>query len=83
MSTASNRCQTLKNRKKSSKTRLTKARNRLGQLLKSSQDGIRRAANKVTLEFGILEKVIYELKEVVVLGENEHETDSIIENLDK
>jgi hypothetical protein len=28
------------------------------------------------LEFGILEKVIYELKEVVVLGENEHETDS-------
>ena len=35
------------------------------------------------MEFGILEKVIYELKEVVVLGENEHETDSIIENLDK
>ena len=34
----------------------------------------------MTLEFGILEKVIYELKEVVVFGENEHETHSIIEN---
>ena len=76
--------------KKTNKTRLTKARNRLGELLQASQRGIpvskttiRRAKNKVTSEFNILEKGIDALKEAILRAQGEQETDIVIENLDK
>ncbi len=87
-STASKRCRVLESRKKAAKTRLIKAINRLGELLKTPKEGtqtsktIRRAITKLTTEFNIFEKVIGALKEVIVLGEDDRETDVVIENLD-
>ena len=88
-STASKRCRVLESRKKAAKSRLIKAINRLGELLKAPNEGktskttIRRAISKATTEFNILEKVFSALKETIVLGEDEQETDIVIENLDK
>ena len=60
------------------------------ELLQASQRGIptskttiRRAINKVTSKFNILEKVIKALKEAILLTEDEQETDIVIKNLDK
>ena len=68
---------------------MIKAINGLGELLKAPNEGktskttIRRAISKATTEFNILEKVFSALKETIVLGEDEQETDIVIENLDK
>ena len=89
-STGSKRCRVLENRKKAAKLRLVKAINRLEELLKTPKETtkptkttIRRAMAKVTTEFNILEKVIGVLKETMVLGEDDQETDVVIDHLDK
>lgn len=88
----SKKLQNLRNRKKSTKGRLTKARNQLKDLLVARADGsfpskntIRRYINKIKSEFDIIEKIIGALKEIyAVNAEHEENTDidTIIETLD-
>ena len=90
-STVSKKIQNLRNNKKSGKTRLTKARNQLKELLESQQidvalpskNAIRRAVNKVKSESNVIEKIIGSLKEVYATSEEIEGTDTIIEALDK
>ena len=89
-STGSKRCHVLESRKKAAESRLVKAISRLEEQLKTpkeankpSQTTIRRTIAKVTTEFNILEKIIVVLKETIVLGEDDQETDVVIEHLDK
>ena len=84
-STGSKRCLVLESRKKAAKLRVVKAINRLEELLKTPKEAtkpskttIRRAMAKVTTEFNILEKVIGVLKETIVLGEDDQETDVVL-----
>ncbi|XP_028393185.1 uncharacterized protein LOC114517596 [Dendronephthya gigantea] len=87
MSTASKRFRVLKGREKAFKTRL---KIRLEELLQATKEGtltgkttIRRAITKARAELNILEKVTCALKENIVLGEGDQETDILIEQLDK
>ena len=90
VSTASAKIHSLRNNKKSAKTRLTKAKNQLTELLESntlngalpSKNTIRRAVNKIKTELSIIEKIVASLKEVYALNEIE-DADTIIEALDK
>ena len=90
VSTASAKIHSLCNNKKSAKTRLTKAKNQLTELLGSntlngalpSKNTIRRAVNKIKTELSIIEKIVASLKEVYALNEIE-DADTIIEALDK
>ena len=84
VSTASGKIQSLRNNKKSAKTRLTKAKNQLSDLLESntingtlpSKNAVRRAINKIKTELSLIEKIVYALNEIA-------EADTIIESLDK
>ena len=90
VSTASAKIHLLRNNKKSAKTRLTKAKNQLTELLESntingtlpSKNTVRRAANKIKAELTIIEKIVASLKEVYALNGIE-DADTIIEALDK
>ena len=90
VSTASGKIQSLRNNKKSAKTRLTKAKNQLSDLLESntvnetlpSKNTVRRAINKIKTELSLIEKIVASLKEVYALNEIA-EADTIIESLDK
>lgn len=90
VSTASAKIQTLRNNKKSAKTRLTKAKNRLTELMESntlneilpSKSAVRRAVNKIKTELSLFEKIVASLKEVYALNEIE-DADTIIEALDE
>ena len=90
VSTASANICSLRNNKKSAKTRLTKAKNQLTELLESntlngtlpSKNTVRRAVNKIKTELTIIEKIVASLKEVYALNEIE-DADTIIEELDK
>ena len=70
-STVSTKIQNLRNNKKSSKTRLIRARNQLKDLLDNqrpelalpSKNTVRRAINKVKSESDVIEKIIGRLKE--------------------
>ncbi len=79
-STTSKRESALRNRKKSAKSRLTKARNHLNELLaqevtagKPSKTDIKRATRRVKEEFNIIEKIISKLKETIAVGDGEEE----------
>ena len=84
VSTASGKIQSLRNNKKSAKTRLTKAKNQLSDLLESntingtlpSKNAVRRGINKIKTELSLIEKIVYALNEIA-------EADTIIESLDK
>ena len=84
VSTASGKIQSLRNNKKSAKTRRTKAKNQLSDLLESntingtlpSKNAVRRAINKIKTELSLIEKIVYALNEIA-------EADTIIESLDK
>lgn len=90
VSTASAKIHSLRTNKKSAKTRLTKAKNQLTELLESntlngtlpSKNTVRRAVNKIKTELTIIEKIVASLKEVYALNEIE-DGDTIIEALDK
>ena len=90
VSTAGGKIQSLRNNKKSAKTRLTKAKNQLSDLLESntingtlpSKNAVRRAINKIKTELSLIEKIVASLKEVYALNEIA-EADTIIESLDK
>ena len=90
ISTASAKIQALQNNKKSAKTRLTKAKNQLTELLESntlngtlpSKSPVRRAVNKIKTELSLIEKIAASLKEVYGLNEIE-DADTIIKALDK
>ena len=90
LSTATAKIHSLRNNKKSAKTRLTKAKNQLTELLGSntlngalpSKNTIQRAVNKIKMELSIIEKIIACLKEVYALKKIE-DADTIIEALDK
>ena len=92
-STKSKKEMNLRNRKKSAKTRLTKARNRLNELLpqevtagKPGKSDIKRALCKVQEEFSIIEKIISKLREIIAVGEEGDEdvvVDGALEILDK
>ena len=91
VSTASGKIKSLRNKKKSAKTRLTKAKNQLSDLLESSntingtlpsKNAFRRAINKIKTELSLIEKIVASLKEVYALNEIA-EADTIIESLDK
>lgn len=90
VSTASAKIQSLRNNKKSAKTRLTKAKNQLTELLESStlngtlpsKNTVRRAMNKINTELSLIEKIVAGLKEVYAMNEIE-DADTIIEALDK
>ena len=70
VSTASAKIHSLHNKKKSAKTRLTKAKNQLIELLGSntlngalpSKSTTRRAVNKIKTELSIIEKIVASLK---------------------
>jgi hypothetical protein len=83
----------LRSRKKSAKTRLTKARNQLADLVDKKDIGlgnlptkteIRKAVFKVESEFNIIIKLIYSIKEIIALEHGEEHTaiDEILEALD-
>ena len=89
----SKKLQNLRNRKKSTKGRLAKARNQLKDLLVARTDGsfesknaIRRCITRVRSEFDILEKIIGAFKEIYAVDGAEHEAnvdiDTIIQTLD-
>ena len=92
-STKSKKELNLRNRKKSAKIRLTKARNRLNELLaqeviagKPGKSDIKRALCKVQEEFSIIEKIISKLREIIAFGEEGDEdvdVDGALEILDK
>ena len=90
VSTASAKIQTLRNNKKSAKTRLTKAKNQFTELMESntlneflpSKSAARRAVNKIKTELSLIEKIVASLKEAYALNEIE-DADTIIEALDK
>ena len=74
----------LRSRKKSAKTRLTKARNQLADLVDKKGLGlgslatkteIRKAVFKVESEFNIIIKLIYNLKETIALEDGDEHTD--------
>lgn len=89
VSTASGKIQPLRNNKKSAKTRLTKAKNQLSDLLEintingtfPSKNAVRRAI-KIKTELSLIEKIVASLNEVCALNEIA-EADTIIESLDK
>ena len=90
VSTAGGKIQSLRNNKKSAKTRLTKAKNQLSDLLESntingtlpSKNAVRRAINKIKTELSLIEKIFTSLKVVYALNEIA-EADTIIESLDR
>lgn len=90
-STVSTKIQTLHNNKKSAKTRLTKAKNHLNDLLENQPPGtglprknaIQRGINKVQSESVVLKKIIRSLKEVYATSGELEGTDTIIDTLDK
>ena len=90
-STVSTKIQNLRNNKKSAKTRLTKIRNQLKDLVENhpsdaampSKNAIRRAINKVRSEAKVIEKIIANLKQVYATSGEFEGTDTIIESLDK
>ena len=90
VSTAGGKIQSLRNNKMSAKTRLTKAKNQLSDLLESNtingtlpnKNAVRRAINKIKTELSLIEKIVASLKEVYALNEI-GEADTIIESLDR
>lgn len=90
VSIGSAKIQALRNNKESAKTRLTKAKNQLTELLESntlnetlpSKSAVRRAVNKIKTELSLIEKIVASLKEVYALSAIE-DADTIIEALDK
>lgn len=93
-STTSKKVLTLRNRKKTAKSRLTKARNHLNELLalevmagKPSKTDIKRAMYRVKEEFTIIQKIISKLKETIAVGDEEGDenvdVDGALEILDK
>ena len=81
VSTASAKIQSLRNNKKSAKTRLTKAKNPLTELLESNiLNGT--LLSKIKAELSLIEKIVASLKEVYALNEI-GEAETIIEVLDK
>ena len=87
----STKIQTLRSSKKSAKTRLTKAKKQLNDLIEKqlpgvplpSKNAIRRAINKVNSEISIIEKIISDLKEIYAVSAKNEETNTVIETLDK
>ena len=87
----STKIQTLRSSKKSAKTRLTKAKKQLNDLIEKqlpgvplpSKNAIRRAINKVNSEISIIEKIISGLKEIYAVSAENDETNTVIETLDK
>ena len=85
---------TLRERKKAAKGRLTRARNQLKVLVNTqlygqltSKNVIRRAIKKVSSEYDIIEKIINALKDIYAVGtvsdDENVNVDMIIEALDK
>ena len=87
ISTASKKVRMLRTCKKSAKTRLTKAKKQLADLVikKASKTEIKKAIFKVESEYEIILKLIYNLKEITVLEDSDEnvEIDVTIEALDK
>ena len=87
----STKIQTLRSSKKSAKTRLTKAKKQLNDLIEKqlpsvplpSKNAIRRAINKVNSKISIIEKIISGLKEIYAVSAENEETNTVIETLDK
>jgi hypothetical protein len=86
----STKIQTLRSSKKSAKTRLTKAKKQLNDLIEKqlpglplpSKNAIRRAINKVNSEISIIEKIISGLKEIYAASAENEETNTVIETLE-
>ena len=84
----SKRYSTLKKRKKSAKTRLTRARNQIAILTTghpSSKTEIRRVINTIRGECDIIEKIIHAMKEIAAISDYEFDgtdADMVIDNLD-
>ena len=90
-STVSTKIQSLGNNKKLAKSRMTKAKKQLSDLIENrppdvalpSKNTVRRAINKINSEMTIITKIIGSLREVYALAENNEETNTVIETLDK
>ena len=90
-STVSTKIQSLRNNKKLAKSRMTKAKKQLSDLIENrpldvalpSKNTVRRAINKINSEMTIITKIIGSLREVYALAENNEETNTVIETLDK
>ena len=78
----STKIQALRNSKKLAKTRLTKAKKQLNDLL-PSKNAIRRAINKVNSETNIIDKIMFGLKDIYAVSAENEETNTVIETLDK
>ena len=73
VSNASAKIQTLRDYKKSAKTRLTKAKNQLTELMESntlneilpSKSAVRRAVIKITAELSLIEKIVASLNPII------------------
>ena len=88
VSTKSMRYMTLKNRKKTAKSRLTKVRNQVSILTTrrpSTKTEIKRSVKKVKAEYTIIEEIIYAMQKEVMLSDGQFEgTDvDVVESLEK
>ena len=90
-STVSTKIQSLHNNKKFAKSRMTKAKKQLSDLIEKQQsdvalpskNAVKRAIIKVNSEINIITKIIGSLREICAMTENNEEINSIIETLDK
>ena len=89
VSTKSMRYMTLKNRKKTAKSRLTKVRNLVSILTTghpSTKTEIKQSVKKVKAEYTIIEEMIYAMQKEVMLSDGQFEgtdVDVVVESLEK
>ena len=89
--TVSTKIQSLRNNKKLAKSRMTKAKKQLSDLIENrpqdvalpSKNAVRRAVHKINSEMNIITKIIDSLKGVYAMTENNEETNTVIYTLDK
>ena len=90
-STVSTKIQSLRNNKKLAKSRMTKAKKQLSDLIENrpqdvalpSKNAVGRAGHKINSEMNIITKIIDSLKGVYAMTENNEETNTVIYTLDK
>jgi hypothetical protein len=90
-STVSTKIRSLRNNKKLAKSRMTKAKKQLSDLIENrpqdvalpSKNAVRRAVHKINSEMNIITKIIDSLKGVYAMTENNEETNTVIYTLDK
>jgi len=90
-STVSTKIKNLRSNKQLAKVRMTKAKKHLSDLIESrpadvplpSKNTVRRAVNRVNSEVNIITSIIGRLRELYAMGNDNEETSTVIDTLDK